>query len=52
MSKPKFSFAASQHIHRDGHVMGNRNKLTSHGDRNRKSQSLKGRKKAYKGQGR
>lgn len=52
MSKPKASGSLSTHVHRDGHTMGDRNKLTSHGDRNRKSQSLKGRKKAYRGQGR
>lgn len=41
----------SSHVHRDGHIMGDRNKRTSIGDGKRKAGSFKGRKK-YRGQGR
>ena len=42
---------SSNHLHRDGHVMGKRNKATSIGNGRRKRSSLKG-KKPYRGQGR
>jgi hypothetical protein len=41
----------SNHLHRDGHVMGDRNKKTSIGNGRRKKGSVKGKKK-YRGQGR
>ena len=44
---------AKVHTHKDGHIMGDRNKRTSIGNGNRKRGSYKLRgKKAYRGQGR
>jgi hypothetical protein len=42
---------SSNHMHRDGHTMGDRNKKTSIGNGSRKKGSMKGKKK-YRGQGR
>lgn len=43
---------SSEHKHRNGHTMGDFNKKTSIGNGKRKAQSLKGRNKKYRGQGR
>lgn len=48
-----FSKNSAEHLHREGHVMGDRNKRTSIGDGKRKRGSYKIRsKKRYRGQGR
>lgn len=46
-----FSKNAANHLHREGHTMGDRNKKTSIGDGKRKKGSFK-RSKKYRGQGR
>ena len=50
MAKTSSSPTKAQHLHRDGHVMGDFNKRTSIGDGKRKRGSYRG-KKAYRGQG-
>lgn len=42
---------SKDHLHRDGHVFGQRRKKQSQGNANRKKGSFKG-AKAYRGQGR
>jgi hypothetical protein len=46
-----FSKSSANHLHREGHTMGDRNKKTSIGDGKRKKGSFK-RSKRYRGQGR
>lgn len=46
------SIKGSVHLHREGHIMGDRNKRTSQGDGTRKRGSFKRRnQKRYRGQG-